>query len=110
MKSIHATSLIGLFSTISFAQQITNGKATFYFQGGIKDAPPVAGSCGQVHADSDLVVAAPPGVVPASCGKTVMITNTGLGNGAGTTVSATIADLCPSCDPSHLGMFACGAH
>lgn len=106
MKSILAISLLGFLSTISSAQRITGGKASFYYQGGIKGAPPVAGSCGDIHPDTDLVVAAPSGVVPANCGKTVMITNTGLGNGAGTTISAKIVDLCPSCEPSKLGMFA----
>jgi hypothetical protein len=105
MKSTLTVSLIGLLFTMCVAQKITDGKASFYFQGGIQGAPPVAGSCGETHGDSDLVVAAPEGLLPDSCGKTVMITNTGAGNGAGNTVSATIADKCPSCDPSHLGMF-----
>lgn len=56
-------------------------------------------ACGQVHSDSDSVVAIPPGVwgntggVSPYCGKTVSISSPDTGK----TIKATVADLCPGC-------------
>lgn len=98
MKSTLIFSFITLLSTTSLAQQFTGGRATFY-------SPSVGlGSCGETHADSDLVVAAPSNLMPGACGKTVMITNTGTGNGVGNPVSAEVVDTCVGCADSALGM------
>ncbi|KAI4191036.1 MAG: hypothetical protein LQ346_004822 [Caloplaca aetnensis] len=82
------------------------GSATFYEQNG------AAGSCGQVHADSDMIIALSPswqgtGYPPKYCGRKIEITNDGGGdnnNGQGKVVVATVADTCPGCDSNHLGM------
>ncbi|KAL8758365.1 MAG: hypothetical protein Q9199_001540 [Rusavskia elegans] len=83
------------------------GIATFYEQNG------AAGSCGQVHAESDRIVALSPswqgsGYPPTYCGRKIEITNNGGGqnnNGQGKVVVATVADTCPGCDSNHLGQF-----
>lgn len=82
------------------------GIATFYEQFG------AAGSCGQVHADSDKIIALSPtwqgSGYPAYCGRKIQITNDGGGqnnNGQGKVVIATVADTCPGCDTDHLGEF-----
>ncbi|GAA5856286.1 hypothetical protein JCM8547_000853 [Rhodosporidiobolus lusitaniae] len=64
-----------------------SGQATFYYQNG------VAGACGTVHSDSDMIIALESSVYAngAHCGKTVTIT------GNGVTQTATVADECPSC-------------
>ncbi|KAL8815134.1 MAG: hypothetical protein Q9223_005702 [Gallowayella weberi] len=75
------------------------GTATFYEQNG------AAGSCGQVHAESDRIIALPAswqgsGYPPAYCGRKIQITNNGGGqnnNGKGKVVVATVADTCPGC-------------
>jgi rare lipoprotein A (peptidoglycan hydrolase) len=71
----------------------TGGFATFYEQRG------VAGACGDVHGEYDMIVAAdfrrygPLDKKSDLCGKKVLITNTDNGK----QVTATIADACPSC-------------
>ncbi|ERF68688.1 hypothetical protein EPUS_05749 [Endocarpon pusillum Z07020] len=98
MKSTLIFSLVTLLSTTSLAQKFTGGRATFY-------SPSVGlGSCGETHADSDLVVAGPSSMMPGACGKTVMITNTGTGNGAGNTISAEVVDTCAGCGESDLDL------
>ncbi|KAL7924615.1 expansin module family protein [Trichoderma austrokoningii] len=75
------------------------GLATVYDQLG------AAGSCGQVHADSDYVAALTPtwqgtSWPPKYCGRQVFITNTGSGDGVGgkgNSVTVTVADTCPGC-------------
>lgn len=82
-----------------------NGIATFYEQNG------GTGSCGQVHKESDRIIALSPswqgsGYPPAYCGRKIQITNTGGGqnnNGQGKVIEATVADTCPGCDSNHLG-------
>jgi expansin (peptidoglycan-binding protein) len=72
----------------------TGGVATFFYQNG------VAGACGTVHSDSDLIAAMDQtrygnsGEVSALCGQQVEITNTQNGK----TVTVTIADDCPTCE------------
>ncbi|KAL8668803.1 MAG: hypothetical protein Q9168_006584 [Polycauliona sp. 1 TL-2023] len=81
------------------------GIATFYEQNG------AAGSCGQVHGESDKIIALSPswqgsGYPPMYCGRKIQITNDGGGqnnNGQGKVVVATVADTCPGCDSNHLG-------
>jgi len=73
---------------------VTGGFGTFFYQNGN------AGACGTVHADSDFVLAidanryGPTGVQSPLCGKQVFIINTDNGK----SVTATIADACPTCD------------
>ncbi|KAL8857202.1 MAG: hypothetical protein Q9178_006257 [Gyalolechia marmorata] len=82
------------------------GIATFYEQNG------AAGSCGQVHAESDSIIALSPswqggGYPPRYCGRKIEITNDGGGqnnNGQGKVVVATVADTCPGCDENHLDL------
>lgn len=74
---------------------VTGGEATFYLQGG------AAGSCEKYSQDSDKVVAVSADVMTKSlCGKTVQITNTANSK----SVTATIQDTCPGCDPKHLDL------
>ncbi|KAH9001158.1 expansin family protein [Lactarius akahatsu] len=69
------------------------GQATFFYQNG------VAGACGKVHSDDDLICAlderfyGDPGVRSAYCDQKVRITNTKNGK----TVTVTVADDCPTC-------------
>jgi hypothetical protein len=69
---------------------VTGGFGTFFFQNG------VAGACGTVHADSDSVVAMDSATYGNGelCGKQVQITNVANGK----TVTATVADECPTCN------------
>ncbi|KAI0027919.1 RlpA-like double-psi beta-barrel-protein domain-containing protein-containing protein, partial [Vararia minispora EC-137] len=61
---------------------------TFYFQGG------GIGSCGQANPDSALIVAVQAQRYnPSLCGRTVQVTNTQNGR----SVTATVADRCPTC-------------
>jgi hypothetical protein len=85
-------------STDSAAKAVNSGGfATFFYQNG------VAGACGTVHSDSDLIAAIDAarygntGVKSGLCGKQVSITNTQNHN----TVVVTIADACPTCDNSN---------
>jgi hypothetical protein len=79
-------------STDAASQTFTGGHATFFYQNG------VAGACGTVHSDSDKIVAldqskyGDSGNASPYCGKTVSIT------GLGKTMTATVADDCPTCD------------
>lgn len=72
------------------------GKATWFYQNG------VAGACGTVHAETDKVIAldtalyGATGVSSEYCGKTLLITN----KSNGKTVTATVADACPTCESS----------
>ncbi|EHK50196.1 expansin module family protein [Trichoderma atroviride IMI 206040] len=76
-----------------------SGLATVYDQFG------AAGSCGQVHADSDFIGALTPtwqgsSWPPKYCGRKVFITNTGSGDGVGgkgNSVTIAVADTCPGC-------------
>ncbi|KAL1406375.1 hypothetical protein Q8F55_008074 [Vanrija albida] len=79
----------------SGGQVYSNAFATFFYQNGN------AGACGQVHADSDSVVAIDTsgwwqntGQVSDLCGKQVLITRVSDGR----QVTATIADACPTCN------------
>lgn len=75
----------------------TGGFATFFYQGGNP------GACGEYHSDSDLIVAIDearygnPGQKSSLCGKKVKITNTKNNK----SVTATIADDCPTCRNSN---------
>jgi len=79
--------------TSSSSQIFTGGFATFFYQNG------VAGACGVVHQDSDLIAAidqshyGDSGAVSPLCGKSVKITNTDNQK----TVTVTIVDDCPTC-------------
>lgn len=70
------------------------GDGTYFLQNG------VAGACGTVHPDSAKIVAldsslyGDTGEVSQYCGKTVVITNVENGK----SVTATVADACPTCD------------
>ncbi|KAL8802017.1 MAG: hypothetical protein Q9182_004094 [Xanthomendoza sp. 2 TL-2023] len=82
------------------------GTATFYEQNG------AYGSCGQIHAESDRIIALPAswqgsGYPPAYCGRKIEITNKGGGqnnNGYGKVVVATVADTCPGCPRDDLDL------
>ncbi|KAH9005273.1 plant expansin [Lactarius hatsudake] len=69
------------------------GQATFFYQKG------VAGACGKVHSDDDLICAmdqlryGDSGARSALCDQKVRITNTKNGK----TVTVTVADDCPTC-------------
>jgi len=84
-------------SSSGSSQVFTGGIATFFFQNG------VAGACGTVHQDSDFIVAidaaryGDTGEKSPLCGKQVHITNTANKK----SVTATIADACPTCDNSN---------
>ncbi|KAI0082641.1 barwin-like endoglucanase [Panus rudis PR-1116 ss-1] len=77
----------------SDSQIFSGGFATYFFQNG------VAGACGTVHSDSDLIAAIDQdrygnsGVKSSLCGKQVRITNANNGK----SVTVTIADDCPTC-------------
>jgi len=84
-------------SDSSDSSVVTGGFATFFFQNG------VAGACGTVHSDSDLIAAIDvarygnDGDVSPLCGQKVQITN----DQNGKQVTVTIADACPTCDNSN---------
>ncbi|WVR03802.1 hypothetical protein IAU60_000798 [Kwoniella sp. DSM 27419] len=71
----------------------TGGFATFFYQGGN------AGACGTVHSDNDKVIAIdqawwPDFSQPSQyCGKWITITNSNNGK----SVTAQVADVCPTC-------------
>jgi hypothetical protein len=75
----------------------TGGVATFFFQNG------VAGACGTVHSDTDMIAAIDGdrygnlGKKSSLCGQKVQITNTKNKK----TVTVTIADACPTCENSN---------
>ncbi|CDR88422.1 uncharacterized protein SPSC_04249 [Sporisorium scitamineum] len=63
------------------------GQATYFYQDGN------SGSCGQVHSDSTPLVAINSDQMSnALCGQTVWI------QGNGKTISAVVADTCPTCN------------
>ncbi|THG95852.1 hypothetical protein EW026_g5871 [Hermanssonia centrifuga] len=72
----------------------TGHSATWFYQ------HDTAGACGNVHADTDKVVALDSalygnlGAVSQYCGKSLVITNTNTGK----SVTAIVADACPTCD------------
>lgn len=81
-------------SSASSSSMQTGGHATYFYQNGN------AGACGQYHSDSDKVVAIDGngwwqtyGVQSDLCGRWVNIKNTNNGK----TVTAMIADVCPTC-------------
>ncbi|KAE9401510.1 barwin-like endoglucanase [Gymnopus androsaceus JB14] len=76
-------------STASAASSTQSGGfGTFFYQKG------VAGACGTVHSDSDVIVAMDSALYSQSvCGQTVTIWNTANWK----SVTATIADECPTC-------------
>ncbi|TFK29996.1 barwin-like endoglucanase [Coprinopsis marcescibilis] len=73
---------------------VNGGFATYYYQNG------VAGACGKVHTDKELIAAMSGGrygnlgAVSKECGKKVRIVN----NKNGKSVTVTIADACPTCN------------
>jgi len=67
---------------------LTGGEATFFFQNG------VAGACGQVHQDTDMICAIDSALYSQTiCGKSVFITNTQTGQ----SITVVVADECPTC-------------
>ncbi|GJJ13665.1 hypothetical protein Clacol_007921 [Clathrus columnatus] len=72
------------------------GQGTFYYQGG------AFGACGQVHQDSDFIIALPESQYNGGshCGQSVTITDQSTGN----TQTATVADLCPGCSGDSIDM------
>lgn len=84
----------------------TGGQATFYSQTDGGGGP--AGACGNVHSDSDVIVALSthgqwypnPNEKSPFCGRKVMIWPAGEFAGQGNTITATCADACPSCTHS----------
>lgn len=87
-------------SSTTSSQVYTGGYATFYSQDG------VAGACGTMHSDSDYVIA-----IDSNgwwqdyesndnspyCGKQITLTNTNNGK----SVTATVADVCPTCETNN---------
>ncbi|KIJ48023.1 hypothetical protein M422DRAFT_248174 [Sphaerobolus stellatus SS14] len=102
---MHATGLLSVFVALlgvasaspaspeTLERRVTHtGTATFFFQNG------EPGACGQVHKDTDLIVALQTtqydnGVF---CGRTLTITDTATGK----TAVGTVADECPGCNGS----------
>jgi hypothetical protein len=74
-------------------QVVKGGHATYFYQNG------VAGACGKVHQESDLVAALPGAYYgnysqrSDKCGKTIRVTRTSNGK----SVDVIVADACPSC-------------
>ncbi|CAD6886991.1 unnamed protein product [Tilletia controversa] len=62
------------------------GDATYYYQYG------VAGSCGEYHADGDVIAALPPSQIGGSCGRTIRVSRAGYND-----IYARVADTCPGC-------------
>ncbi|GAA6043126.1 hypothetical protein JCM8097_004329 [Rhodosporidiobolus ruineniae] len=79
----------------------SGGIATFFYQNG------VAGNCGKVNADSTLLVALPTVTYAGGshCGQTVTIKRLDTGN----TISALVADSCPTCDNNNCLDLSTGA-
>jgi hypothetical protein len=90
--------LSNLFNAFSLASDIKSGGiATFFTQNGN------AGNCGQVHQDSEHVVALPTSTYAngAHCGKKIAIVDRDTGKSA----TAIVADSCPTCpDPNSLDL------
>ncbi|KDN42852.1 hypothetical protein K437DRAFT_156557 [Tilletiaria anomala UBC 951] len=85
-----STSSSSSSSSGSLGQWISNAFATYYLQNNN------AGSCGKVHSDSDRIVALTPTYNGnnQACGKQVRIC---VANNKSKCVTATVADLCPTC-------------
>ncbi|KAI8624328.1 RlpA-like double-psi beta-barrel-protein domain-containing protein-containing protein [Xylariaceae sp. FL1651] len=100
--AVAAPSLESSSNTVLAKRVDHHGVATFYTQDG------VAGSCGNFHSDSDLIIALSPFWDVASfCGRKIQITNNGGGqsnNGAGKVITAVVQDTCPGCDENHLDL------
>ncbi|GAA6036004.1 hypothetical protein JCM8097_005210 [Rhodosporidiobolus ruineniae] len=77
-------------SSSSSSGSTYSGTATYFYQNG------VAGACGSVHSDSSYIVALQTSMYAGGshCGQTVTIT------GNGKTITAKVADECPSCGSS----------
>jgi len=76
-------------STSASSNVQTGGFGTFFYQNG------VAGACGTVHGDYDYVLAMDSAIYSQDlCGKSVTITNTANQK----TVTAVVADECPTCN------------
>ncbi|KAG8686891.1 hypothetical protein FRC11_008179 [Ceratobasidium sp. 423] len=79
------------------SESYSGGHGTYFYQNG------VAGACGNVHSDSDYIVAVDYrryGDLSKQsdlCGKKVLVTNTKNGK----SVTCTVADACPTCDNSN---------
>lgn len=87
-------------SSTSSSEVYTGGYATFYSQGG------VAGECGTVHSDDDYVIAIDSNGwwqdyesndSSPYCGKHITLTNTNNGK----SVTAVVADVCPTCETAN---------
>ncbi|TFK54769.1 barwin-like endoglucanase [Heliocybe sulcata] len=95
-SSTHSSAPAATSAASSSSGLITGGFATFFYQNG------VAGACGTVHSDNDLIAAIDQdrygnsGVQSSLCGKKVQITNPANGK----SVTVTIADDCPTCKNS----------
>ncbi|KAL8281462.1 hypothetical protein RQP46_006146 [Phenoliferia psychrophenolica] len=74
----------------SAVKTYTGGFATYYLQNG------VAGACGKVNPDSALIIAIDSAMYAngANCGRSITITRTDTGQ----SVTATVADECPTCE------------
>ncbi|GAA5940893.1 hypothetical protein JCM10213_007996 [Rhodosporidiobolus nylandii] len=74
----------------SAAKVFTGGIATYFYQNG------VAGNCGKVNSDSTPLVALPTATYAGGkyCGQTVTIKRLDTGK----TITALVADSCPTCD------------
>jgi len=88
-------------STTSATSATYTGTATFFYQNG------VAGACGNVNSDDAKVVALDSAIYNNGeyCGKTVVLTNTDTGE----SVTATVADECPSCESAYSVDLSVGA-
>ncbi|WVQ93434.1 hypothetical protein IAU59_000506 [Kwoniella sp. CBS 9459] len=81
-------------SSSGSGETMTGGFATFFYQGGN------AGACGTVHSDNDKVIAIDGNgwwqdfsSASPHCGKYITVTNTNNGK----SVTAMVADVCPTC-------------
>ncbi|KAM0748658.1 barwin-like endoglucanase [Meredithblackwellia eburnea MCA 4105] len=88
--TVQAAAVQTTAASSSSSQTYTGGYATFYTQNG------VAGACGKVNPDSALIIAQDSRMYNngANCGRSITLTRTD--NGA--SVTAVIADECPTCE------------
>lgn len=78
----------------SDSQTFTGGRLTWFTQNG------VAGNCGTVHQDSDIIAAMNTAEFSMDiCGKKVKITTP-----AGKSLTVTVADSCPGCNPNSIDL------
>ncbi|UZJ57521.1 hypothetical protein CBS101457_006841 [Exobasidium rhododendri] len=90
---IAALSLAFVASASPAKRDTHSGDATFFYQNGN------AGSCGQVHSDSDYIVAMPSWLHQAvNCGDYIQVTR------GSSSIKAQIADDCPTCDGYHIDL------